>query len=187
MKHLFTLIMLCLCTMAASAEDFKSDITVTAGEPTTMKDQTVVIDRTSDTEYKLTIKDLKMMGFSIGDVTLNTQAKQNADGSVSLSYEGDQTFNLPALGSFPVHIKITSATISEGNLTAEISITNVPLVNTVQISIKGTSTGIEGVNATKTKTVSKVFGLNGTRVNEMQKGKVYVVRYTDGTTAKVLK
>lgn len=181
MKHLFTLIMLCLCTMAASAEDFKSDITITAlGQTSTQADQTVVIDRTSDTEYKLTIKNLTVMGMALGDVTLDTQAKQNEDGSVSLSYEGDKT-----IGTFETHIKIASATISEGIFTAEIDIT--AAVGNIKVSIKGTSTGIEGVNATKTKTVSKVFGLNGTRVNEMQKGKVYVVRYTDGTTAKVLK
>lgn len=50
-------------------------------------------------------------------------------------------------------------------------------------------TGVTGVNevGTNAREIKEIYNLQGVKVSSMERGGVYVVRYTDGTAAKVIK
>ena len=50
-------------------------------------------------------------------------------------------------------------------------------------------TGVTGVNevSTNAREIKEIYNLQGVKLSSMERGGVYVVRYTDGTAAKVIK
>ena len=87
----------------------------------------------------------------------------------------------PDLGSVPV---VIDATMTDAELNASITINMLG----VNVTFGGTVTGISNVVAADKKVLSEgIYNINGVKVNDMQKGGVYILRMADGTTKKVIK
>ena len=84
-----------------------------------------------------------------------------------------------------------STTLADGKATIEITSNDLLTTNTYTVTIKkgeaqGVVTGINGTTADSNDKVAAVFTIDGKRVNAMEKGGLYIVKYANGQAKKVL-
>lgn len=167
-------------------KEYTEDVTVIPenGDAATTTGKTIVLEQTSETEYTLTLKDFKYDILPLGDISIKAEGTPRVEGGVTL--EGETTLELMD-GKMKVNIVIVTAVADETNLTAELHIQpwmgeykGTPMkVFIGKVNSIGNTADAQG------KKVSKMYTLDGMEVDNMQKGKVYIVRYADGTTKKV--
>lgn len=177
-------------------KEFVGDLNVKLnGTPfPTESNTSIYITEQNDGKYTLCLKNFSLTGIGgVGTIVVPNVEGTEADGKITLNSE--QTITIaegddnsvdwvgPQLGPVPVKL---AATIDGNNLTAKIDIPFGALQ--IVVDFNGTVTGISNVVAADKKVLSEgIYNINGVKVNDMQKGGVYILRNADGTTKKVIK
>lgn len=131
MKKIFTLITMAVMAMTAMAEDYKGALNISlAGSESLEQEGTISVTET-DGKYTLLLADFSFGKIPVGDIKIEGMENQSTeDGVVTLAYEGTVTL---AIMPMPLPLSL-EATIDKNNqLSAHISITNVPAVQTVEV------------------------------------------------------
>lgn len=173
--------------------EYKGNLTVTMGTSSFPTQETsIYITEQTDGKYTLTLKNFTLMGKGVGTIIVKDVEGTEQDGKIRL--QSSQTIEIqkgddpnisdwmgPDLGSVPV---VIDATMTDAELNASITINMLG----VNVTFGGTVTGISNVVAADKKVLSEgIYNINGVKVNDMQKGGVYILRMADGTTKKVIK
>lgn len=175
MKKLFTLVAAAVMAMAASANDFIDNMSITLLGSTTTQEATVVVDEIENTDgsYNITLKDFSFGDLKLGDLKIeNVKGNDDTDGftwfettTASLSVN----IGLP----MPVTAKVTlneGSVMKGGKLYLDLSI------NAVRMDI----TAIFGDNKfPKTYTDQMVVSLDG-KPNPAQTASIDVTEQADG-------
>lgn len=174
--------------------EYKGNLTVTMGTSSFPTQETsIYITEQTDGKYTLTLKNFTLMGAGVGTIIVKDVEGTEQDGKIRL--QSNQTIEIqkgddpnisdwmgPDLGSVPVAI---DATMTDAELNATITIN---MLGGINVTFGGTVTGISNVVAADNKVLSEgIYNINGVKVNDMQKGGVYILRMADGTTKKVIK
>lgn len=174
--------------------EYKGNLTVTMGTSSFPTQETsIYITEQTDGKYTLTLKNFTLMGKGVGTIIVKDVEGTEQDGKIRL--QSNQTIEIqkgddpnisdwmgPDLGSVPVAI---DATMTDAELNATITIN---MLGGINVTFGGTVTGISNVVAADKKVLSEgIYNINGVKVNDMQKGGVYILRMADGTTKKVIK
>ncbi len=195
MKKIFTLLALAICSLTAMATDYTGTLNATMGGQQVYSDEaTLSVDEAT---YTISTAPFSVMNgvANIDAITLDgLTGNTGADGSVTITQTSPK-LNVTVgsmIGGQPLvatTITLNSATISNGTLSAEYTI-SLETFGDVNVTFTGTdtTTGINSVTTTTGKTLVEMYNLNGQQVdlNTTTKG-VYIVKYADGTTAKVVK
>lgn len=173
--------------------EYKGNLTVTKGtSPFPPQETSIYITEQTDGKYTLTLKNFTLMEAGVGTIIVKDVEGTEQDGKIRL--QSSQTIEIqkgddpnisdwmgPDLGSVPV---VIDATMTDAELNASITINMLG----VNVTFGGTVTGISNVVAADKKVLSEgIYNINGVKVNDMQKGGVYILRNADGTTKKVIK
>ena len=173
--------------------EYKGNLTVTMGTSSFPTQETsIYITEQTDGKYTLTLKNFTLMEAGVGTIIVKDVEGTEQDGKIRL--QSSQTIEIqkgddpnisdwmgPDLGSVPV---VIDATMTDAELNASITINMLG----VNVTFGGTVTGISNVVAADKKVLSEgIYNINGVKVNDMQKGGVYILRNADGTTKKVIK
>lgn len=174
--------------------EYKGNLTVTMGTSSFPTQETsIYITEQTDGKYTLTLKNFTLMGAGVGTIIVKDVEGTEQDGKIRL--QSNQTIEIqkgddpnisdwmgPDLGSVPVAI---DATMTDAELNATITIN---MLGGINVTFGGTVTGISNVVAADKKVLSEgIYNINGVKVNDMQKGGVYIIRTADGATKKVIK
>lgn len=76
---------------------------------------------------------------------------------------------------------------SDVKATVYVTSADLKTTNTYTFVVKGATTGIDKVQTATGEGLSKIYNVNGQRVNSMSQRGIYIVRTADGKTVKVLK
>ena len=189
MKKLFTLFAAAVMALAANAQTFNDDLSVTVYGETTAQEATVVVEEVEGSEslYNITLKDFAFGPMSLGDIKIEN-VQGNADSEGFVNFEESTSSIQIAIGSADVTINEGSRMKSDKlYLSMDISALGGAItVEAVFGDNNFTSTGIDHVTTTPDNGEEAIYDLSGRRLNEMQKG-INIVRKADGTTVKVLK
>lgn len=131
MKKIFTFITMAVMAMTAMAEDYKGALNISlAGSEPLEQEGTISVTET-DGKYTLLLADFSFGKIPVGDIKIEGMENQSTeDGVVTLAYEGTVTLDIMPM---PLPLSL-EATIDKNNqLSAHISITNVPAVQTVEV------------------------------------------------------
>ena len=173
--------------------EYKGNLTVTMGtSPFPPQETSIYITEQTDGKYTLTLKNFTLMEAGVGTIIVKDVEGTEQDGKIRL--QSSQTIEIqkgddpnisdwmgPDLGSVPV---VIDATMTDAELNASITINMLG----VNVTFGGTVTGISNVVAADKKVLSEgIYNINGVKVNDMQKGGVYILRNADGATKKVIK
>lgn len=173
--------------------EYKGNLTVTMGTSSFPTQETsIYITEQTDGKYTLTLKNFTLMEAGVGTIIVKDVEGTEQDGKIRL--QSSQTIEIqkgddpnindwmgPGLGPVPV---VIDATMTDAELNASITINMLG----VNVTFGGTVTGISNVVAADKKVLSEgIYNINGVKVNDMQKGGVYILRMADGTTKKVIK
>ena len=173
--------------------EYKGNLTVTMGtSPFPPQETSIYITEQTDGKYTLTLKNFTLMEAGVGTIIVKDVEGTEQDGKIRL--QSSQTIEIqkgddpnisdwmgPDLGSVPV---VIDATMTDAELNATITINMLG----VNVTFGGTVTGISNVVAADKKVLSEgIYNINGVKVNDMQKGGVYIIRTADGATKKVIK
>lgn len=174
--------------------EYKGNLTVTMDTSSFPTQETsIYITEQTDGKYTLTLKNFTLMGAGVGTIIVKDVEGTEQDGKIRL--QSNQTIEIqkgddpnisdwmgPDLGSVPVAI---DATMTDAELNATITIN---MLGGINVTFGGTVTGISNVVAADKKVLSDgIYNINGVKVNDMQKGGVYILRTADGATKKVIK
>lgn len=174
--------------------EYKGNLTVTMDTSSFPTQETsIYITEQTDGKYTLTLKNFTLMGAGVGTIIVKDVEGTEQDGKIRL--QSNQTIEIqkgddpnisdwmgPDLGSVPVAI---DATMTDAELNATITIN---MLGGINVTFGGTVTGISNVVAADKKVLSEgIYNINGVKVNDMQKGGVYIIRTADGATKKVIK
>lgn len=174
--------------------EYKGNLTVTMGTSSFPTQETsIYITEQTDGKYTLTLKNFTLMGAGVGTIIVKDVEGTEQDGKIRL--QSNQTIEIqkgddpnisdwmgPGLGPVPV---VIDATMTDAELNATITIN---MLGGINVTFGGTVTGISNVVAADKKVLSEgIYNINGVKVNDMQKGGVYILRMADGTTKKVIK
>lgn len=173
--------------------EYKGNLTVTMDTSSFPTQETsIYITEQTDGKYTLTLKNFTLMGAGVGTIIVKDVEGTEQDGKIRL--QSNQTIEIqkgddpnisdwmgPGLGPVPV---VIDATMTDAELNASITINMLG----VNVTFGGTVTGISNVVAADKKVLSEgIYNINGVKVNDMQKGGVYIIRTADGATKKVIK
>ena len=173
--------------------EYKGNLTVTMGTSSFPTQETsIYITEQTDGKYTLTLKNFTLMGQGVGTIIVKDVEGTEQDGKIRL--QSNQTIEIqkgddpnisdwmgPGLGPVPV---VIDATMTDAELNASITINMLG----VNVTFGGTVTGISNVVAADKKVLTGgIYNINGVKVNDMQKGGVYIIRTADGATKKVMK
>lgn len=201
MKKFFTLLAAILCTLNLLATDYTDELSVNVYGATTTQEATISLDEQPDGKYTLALKNFMFSGLGVGNIIVtDIEGTKDAQGILSLSVNktiqiaagdapGVDYWMGPSLGDVPVSILGKQA---GDKLYAKIDINmtmlGLPLTVNVVFGNEGNiTTGIEAIRQQETVDMNEVYNLDGTRASEMIKGRVYIVRKSDGTTRKIIK
>lgn len=174
--------------------EYKGNLTVTMGtSPFPTQETSIYITEQTDGKYTLTLKNFTLMEAGVGTIIVKDVEGTEQDGKIRL--QSSQTIEIqkgddpnisdwmgPDLGSVPV---VIDATMTDAELNATITIN---MLGGINVTFGGTVTGISNVVAADKKVLSEgIYNINGVKVNDMQKGGVYIIRTADGATKKVIK
>lgn len=142
--------------------------------------------------YLLTMKKLQLLlALLIGGATVSfaQDAGETTRNAVCLTLTSGDTEYV----AFTTNPKITT---SEGNLivtdtennktTLSKSLSEIASITAVYHDFSSTN-GLNGLTQETGKTVEAVYDLAGRKVSAVQPGKVYILKYTDGSTTKAIK
>jgi hypothetical protein len=119
------------------------------------------------------------------EITDEANASVTFEGNNATVSMGDITFETaPHSVVFPVsEVKSGSDVVLTYYIFADDLSSSIP----VTVTVTNATSGINGVIGTTTNSQEAIYNINGQRVSTMQPGQVYIVKYADGTTKKVLK
>lgn len=109
----------------------------------------------------------------------------NADGKVT---EDDFDWATDGIGAYS-HSDFITDTDENGNTSITITVIANDLrdANVYTVTVKGGATAISTAKADKAAKAVAIYNLNGQPVQTMQAGEVYIVKYADGKTQKVVR
>jgi hypothetical protein len=119
------------------------------------------------------------------EITDEANASVTFEGNNAAVGMGDITFETaPHSVVFPVsEVESGSDVVLTYYIFADDLSSSIP----VTVTVTNATSGINGVTGTTTNSQEAIYNINGQRVSTMQPGQVYIVKYADGTTKKVLK
>jgi len=194
MKKTLTFFLSCLMAVAAFATDYKGDLTIKVNSiPTVDNDRVVTVELTdaANSLYRLSIKDFTYIDMSLGDIVIEgAQGEKQSDGSVVLKTTNySLTVNLNGT-SLPVTVDFEGV-ISKDEETftiTKLDIETNTIVGTVVCDFTGTK-----VDASAIKDITfeggeyQIYNIAGQKVQDMNQSGIYLIRYANGTTKKVIK
>lgn len=132
MKKIFTLITMAIMAMTAMAEDYNGALRISLGGSDPMEQEGVISVTENEGKYTLSLKDFPFGDPPVGNIVLeDIENTSTEEGVVVLKHNG--TISIDLMPGVPLPISL-EATIDKNNLlTAHISITSVPEVNTVEV------------------------------------------------------
>ena len=132
MKKIFTLITMAVMAMTAMAEDYNGALRISLGGSDPMEQEGVISVTENEGKYTLSLKDFPFGDLPVGNIVLeDIENTSTEEGVVVLKHNG--TISIDLMPEVPLPI-LLEATIDKNNLlTAHISITSVPEVNTVEV------------------------------------------------------
>lgn len=132
MKKIFTLITMAVMAMTAMAEDYNGALRISLGGSDPMEQEGVISVTENEGKYTLSLKDFPFGDPPVGNIVLeDIENTSTEEGVVVLKHNG--TISIDLMPGVPLPISL-EATIDKNNLlTAHISITSVPEVNTVEV------------------------------------------------------
>lgn len=132
MKKIFTLITMAVMAMTAMAEDYNGALRISLGGSDPMEQEGVISVTENEGKYTLSLKDFPFGDLPVGNIVLeDIENTSTEEGVVVLKHNG--TISIDLMPEVPLPISL-EATIDKNNLlTAHISITSVPRVNTVEV------------------------------------------------------
>ena len=131
MKKIFTFITMAVMAMTAMAEDYKGALNISLAGSEPLEQEGPISVTETDGKYTLLLADFSFGKIPVGDIKIEGMENQSTeDGVVTLAYEGTVTLDIMPM---PLPLSL-EATIDKNNqLSAHISITNVPAVQTVEV------------------------------------------------------
>lgn len=132
MKKIFTLITMAVMAMTAMAEDYNGALRISLGGSDPMEQEGVISVTENEGKYTLSLKDFSFGDLPVGNIVLeDIENTSTEEGVVVLKHNGTTSIDLMPGVPLPISLE---ATIDKNNLlTAHISITSVPEVNTVEV------------------------------------------------------
>ncbi len=132
MKKIFTLITMAVMAMTAMAEDYNGALRISLGGSDPMEQEGVISVTENEGKYTLSLKDFSFGDLPVGNIVLeDIENTSTEEGVVVLKHNGTTSIDLMPGVPLPISLE---ATIDKNNLlTAHISITSVPGVNTVEV------------------------------------------------------
>lgn len=191
MKKILSVFVLVLISAAAFAADYTGTLKYTiGGNPGTLENIVVSIDRTGDNLYKVVIKNVDVspvLGMSMGDLTAENLKGETVDGVTTIN---TTDFSLTSSA-------LSSTLFTSSDLTVRFNESKAYVLNKgVILSAYNyelefgendfNPSSIDSVDAVSKKDVKQIYSLTGARLNTMQKG-INILRLADGRTVKVLK
>lgn len=192
MKKLILSFLSCLILFSAYATDYTGDLKITAlGQETTDANRIITVEQTDAANmlYRLSITDFKYSGMKIGDVVVDgVNGEKQTDGSVKLKRSG-YTLSVKLLVTVKVTVNFEGVISSDGmTFTITKLDIEVPNFGTVTCTFEGTapaSTAIQSIVADTND--YQIYNLTGRRVDNMNESGIYIIRYSNGVTKKIIK
>lgn len=131
MKKIFTLITMAVMAMTAMAEDYTGILRIGLGEEAPTDQEGTISVTESEGKYTLSLKDFSFMNIPVGNIVLSDLENTATDGTVAL--EGSSTVTIPLFPEDPLPVSLTATIDDTKRLSAKISITDVPGVETVNV------------------------------------------------------
>lgn len=133
MKKIFTLITMAVMAMTAMAEDYKGALNISLMGETKEQEGTISVTE-QEGKYTLSLANFSFGDLPLGDIVVeDLENTSTEEGVVELKGESSVTISL--IPNMPMTLPLSlEATIDKNNqLSAHISITNVPAVQTVEV------------------------------------------------------
>lgn len=163
MKKIFTFITMAVMAMTAMAEDYNGALRISLGGSDPMEQEGVISVTENEGKYTLSLKDFPFGDLPVGNIVLeDIENTSTEEGVVVLKHNG--TISIDLMPGVPLPISL-EATIDKNNLlTAHISITSVPGVNTVEVDFVPpvVYTGVLNLMGTSLPAKIEVLKVNGT-------------------------
>lgn len=189
------------CEPEPATKVFTDDLKVNVnGDDADPSKVSISITKQDDGKYTLSLKNFYLVsagdGMPIGTITVKDIEGEEKDGYTSLKAEnrvitiengddeGVETWMGPLIGEVPISL---DAKMTSNKLYAVIVI-NANIMGApmdIKVVFGSDPTGINNVT-TNNNGIEGIFDLNGAKVNNMQSGKVYIIRKANGTTKKVM-
>lgn len=202
MKKLILSFLSCLILFSAYATDYTGDLKITfpgvyAVLNKTETDRVVSVELTDATNglYTLSISDFTFTVFgkevNLGTIELkDIKGEKQSDGTTVLatSNEGYKLYMAALQAEVTINFK---GVISKDEKTFTIdnmTIADAPMVDTVTCTFEGTapaSTAIQSIVADTND--YQIYNLTGRRVDNMNESGIYIIRYSNGVTKKIIK
>lgn len=195
MKKTLTFFLSCLMAVAAFATDYKGDLKINFPDqkdvaPVVDADRVVTVELTDAANklYKLSIKDFSFENLVIGDIVINgAKGEAQTDGSVKIATSEYKMTLYNGLIEATIDFE---GVISKDENTFMITKLNIAtnMVGKVVCEFTGTN-----VNSSAIKDVVfdggeyQIYNIAGQRVQDMNQSGIFLIRYANGTTKKIIK
>lgn len=173
---------------------FTDNLQVTvSGVPFDPQKTSIIVKEQADGKYTLELNNFKLVPLmNVGNIQIKDVVASSENGKTILTStqnivitEGDDKsleWGGPQLGEVPVSL---NAEMTNDKLYAEININFGGMDIAVVFGTK--PTGIQDAFTVGSDKIQEIYTIDGTKVSNMQSGKVYIVRKADGKTVKVIK
>jgi len=193
-KNCLTLVLAVMAFVGASAQVGEYNGTVTfSANPTS----NAVIEE-SGTFYTLTLMDLNIAAASFGNVVIGDveiTGVSISDNVLSGGEEKSISATLPpaltamngGVSEITVRASLTSGKIEENVLTFTVKIADIPFIQQINVTFEGSLvTGIYDV-AANNATATAYYSITGKKLNAEPESGIFIVKYSDGKSVKVVK
>lgn len=197
MKKLILSFLSCLILFSAYATDYTGDLVITLDESTssTDKDRTVTVeyDAAKDS-YKLSITNFSFQKLSIGDIVVEGVKGEESADKRSVRLYTENSYELTVMLVMKVSVDFEGVISKDENLIeksfkiTKLNIKNVPKYGTITCTFEGTapaSTAIQSIVADTND--YQIYNLTGRKVDNMNESGIYIIRYSNGVTKKIIK
>lgn len=196
MKKTLTFFLSCLMAVAAFATDYKGDLKINFPDqkdeaPVVDADRVVTVELTDAANklYKLSIKDFSFLGLHIGDIVINgAKGEAQTDGSVKIATSEYKMILLNGNINATIDFEGVISKDEETFTITKLNIATETEVGTVVCEFTGSN-----VNSSAIKDVVfdggeyQIYNIAGQRVQDMNQSGIFLIRYANGTTKKIIK
>ena len=183
------------CEAADSKKVFTDNLQVTlSGVPFDPQETSIIVEEQADGKYTLELNNF-ILGpeMAVGNIQIKDVNVSSENGKTILTStqnimitegdaEGVDTWIGPGLGEVPVSL---NAEMTDDKLYAEININFMGMEIAVVFGTK--PTGIQDAFTVGSEETQEIYTIDGTKVSNMQSGKVYILRKANGKTVKIIK
>lgn len=195
MKKTLTFFLSCLMAVAAFATDYKGDLKINFPDqkdvaPVVDADRVVTVELTDAANklYNLSIKDFSYDNLSLGDIVIDgAKGEAQTDGSVKIATSEYKMTLYNGLIEATIDFE---GVISKDENTFTITKLNIATIMVGKVVCEFTGTN---VNSSAIKDVVfdggeyQIYNIAGQRVQDMNQSGIFLIRYANGTTKKIIK